>query len=412
MNEFEILELLEKTSSSKEKLDILKKNKNSNLIELVSYTFDYRKKFFIKKFDTISKTDRLLDQHNDFLKILDTLNNRDKTGHDALHVVENFFKQLTPQQFKWYERVLKRDLRCGCNVDTFNKVDFNISVFEVELAKDYFDCKKTGELLKKGMTPSPKLDGFRCIAIIENGEVELRSRNGEVYENFPSIIKSLEEKFKDKNLVLDGEIMSDDFNSMQKSAFANKRGTAVGDVFYNIFDKIDLEEWNTDNFKKLHIDRIEELKQLFEDNKFNNLRPIEHLPMVFTEEKVIELRNSLIDQGYEGVILNPNIPYYRGKISNKMLKVKIRKSMDCKVTGFYNGEKGKRFENVLGGFVVLQENGVSCEVGSGLTEEDRTYIWNNQGDFLGKTIEVEYQELSKDEQRMRFPSFIRFRNDK
>ena len=109
----------------------------------------------------------------------------------------------------------------------------------------------------------------------------------------------------------------------------------------------------------------------------------------------------------------PDIPYYLGKKSNKLLKFKsaIMKSEDCEIIGFYEGDTGTKYQGMLGGFVLRQENGLECKCGSGFSDSDRNYIWNNQNEFLGRIVEVKYQEKSNHD-IMRFPIFMRYRDDK
>ena len=140
----------------------------------------------------------------------------------------------------------------------------------------------------------------------------------------------------------------------------------------------------------------------------DNLVEVEHTP-VKTIEEVLEYEKLCIQNGLEGAMLNPDIPYYFGKKTNKMLKFKTMKSMDCKVIGFYEGQ-GK-YEGTLGGMVIEQENGKTCEVGSGFTDKERDYIWSNKEYTLGRTVEIKYQELSPDG-IMRFPIKKCWRTDK
>jgi DNA ligase-1 len=116
-------------------------------------------------------------------------------------------------------------------------------------------------------------------------------------------------------------------------------------------------------------------------------------------------------KGYEGAMLLPDIPYYLGKKSNKLLKLKTMESQDCRVVGLYEGESGSRLDGTMGGITLIQENGVGCKCGSGFSDEDRSYMWNNQSEFLDKIAEIKYQELTEDGV-MRFPVFLRWRNDK
>jgi DNA ligase-1 len=127
--------------------------------------------------------------------------------------------------------------------------------------------------------------------------------------------------------------------------------------------------------------------------------------------EVLDRERQFTAEGYEGVIVNPDIPYYRGRSSNKMMKFKTMHSFDCKVVSVYAGDKGSKYQNTLGGLIVTQENGQQCGVGSGFTDAERDYIWNNPKDAIGRVAEIKFQELSQDK-IMRFPIFMRWRNEK
>ena len=55
--------------------------------------------------------------------------------------------------------------------------------------------------------------------------------------------------------------------------------------------------------------------------------------------------------------------------------------------------------------------GVKVQVGSGFSDILREKIWNTPEAFLGRTIEVRYQEETPDGS-LRFPTFVCFRNDR
>lgn len=406
------LDKLETTGSLNSKVEILKEAiQDPDFCFIVESVYDYHKKYFVKDID-ISPSIASKYHIADFRILLDKLSSRTITGNEAKDTVANFLLETSENEAKWFFRTIQRDLRCGFGLDLLIKAGLkSIPVFEVMLATNGKNSKKLTEILAGGAYVSRKLDGYRCLSIVDNSSVILYSRNGNAYENFPSIESSLVEISKQNNLriVLDGEIMSDDFSSMQQSAFANKRGTAVGDVKYNIFDAIPFDEWESKNFKTKTSERLKlkESVKVMAAN-FPNLAIVEH-QAVNSLEQVLQLEREFIIAGYEGAMLLPNIPYYCGRSSNKLMKFKTMKSMDCKITGFVHGNN--KYEGVLGNVIVEQENGISCEVGSGFKDEDRSYIWGKQDEFLGKMIEVKYQELT-DDKRMRFPVFIRFRNDK
>lgn len=412
MSEFRILEQLQGTSGKNDKVALLKSSiGNTNLCELFDAVFNYKRKFFMKKWRQLCapRPPYTSASHEEFIGLLNKLEGREVTGNAAISLVEDFFRRCDREQQDWYSRILRQDLKIGVNIDTLIKSGYNIPIFEVQLASDGKKCKRVQDLLKKGLYASRKYDGYRCIAVIEDGECTLMSRNGSVYENFPSIKKELEELLPIGHYVFDGEIMSDDFNAMQRTAFAAKRGTAVGDVKYHIFDYIPHSEWISDKFVSVYTERREKLKDIF-NNQFSNCTNLVLVEStkVNSLEEIYNLEAKYIEDGFEGVICNPDIPYYRGRPANSMLKFKTFKSMDCPIVECLVGTG--RNSARLGKVLVRQENGNLCEVGSGFTDEERDWIWENSNNVIGSIIEVKYQELTPDG-IMRFPVKMRYRGD-
>lgn len=412
MRALDILDHVESLSGKKDKVEFLKShNTNQELKDLLHAALSFGRKFHIKKFE-VRHDPRVALGHGDFMNLLDDLEKRSVTGNDATNRVEATLELGDDQQRKWYPRILRKDLKAGFDISTANKAGFDIPKFDVMLAKDGNSCKKLKEIVQGGVYCSPKLDGYRCIAVCSFGNVTLHSRNGTEYQNFPSIVETLEEWCKDFHFILDGEIMSSDFNSMQQSAFASKRGTTVGDVVFHVFGFIAHDEWASDNFKALTKHRLDNLQMIMDKNSDKNPGNIELVEqdLVYTVEEIVGLQTAYEAQGYEGVMVLPNVPYYKGRKSNKLMKFKSMHSQDCEVVGVYEGT-GK-YEGLLGGMHLLQEDGATkCDVGSGFTDADREYIWNNPDAVIGRKAEIKFQELTPDGV-MRFPIFMRWRDDK
>lgn len=401
-------------SGKNEKLQILKDNSdNKELADLLNATFDRNRIFHIKKWDMPKASENLGSQHDAFMQLLKCLEDRYFTGNEAKAQVEGFFSYCDEEQQEWYAKVLRKDLKAGFSDKTAVKAGFkDIPLFDVMLAKDGKTCKKLDEIIEKGVYISPKYDGYRCLAIVDNGTVTLLSRNGTEYYNFPTVAEALGYNFPEGQYVFDGEIMSDDFQAMQRSAFANKRGTTVGDVKFHIFGYIPFDEWKAQKFKMKTSDRLKELYRLDEEEKFagDALQVVTH---VFTRslDEILRLEKEYLEQGYEGAMALPDIPYYLGKKSNRLLKFKTMESQDCEVIGFYEGKKGTRLEGTFGGFIVKQEDGQECRVGTGFSDEDRNHLMLTFDTWYNTIIEVKYQELTNDG-IMRFPVFMRKRPDK
>lgn len=420
--EFDVLEQLEHASGTNTKKDILKDSLCiPRFVELMDAALNFFRKYHIKKFDMPEPTNLDMKRHDDFMLVLHKLENRKVTGDAAKTMVENFFSTCNATQQKWYKRVLVKNLDIGVSESTAIKCGYDIPKFDVMLAKDGYKTKKAKEIIERGAYASRKLDGYRCIAIFDGSSVTLFSRNGSVYENFPQIQEELEQRLKThfkQPIVLDGEIMSDDFQAMQKSAFASKRGTTVGDVQYHVFGCINYNEWITNNFKEdttrrvLLLDAL--IKTVFSDSEL--IKQVEQ-QWVDDYEYVLELEEQYVEDGYEGIMVLPaDSPYYRGRKTNKLMKFKAvvsdkekLQTMDVTVTGCYEGT-GKN-TGKLGGLYIVQEDGqTTCKVGTGYKDDERESIWNNQDSVIGRICEVKYQELTNDG-RMRFPVFLRWRDN-
>lgn len=411
----EIFNKIEATSKTKEKIALLKQalseedfHTSYTASSLVHYALDYQKLYYMKDIpEIVGKGPYNPDWLDQFTKLLAACMETGRTQETKANVV-NWLETQHPEVAKWCRRVLLKDLRCGVSVETANKANYNVPVFEVQLATDGKKCKKVDKLFPALV--GPKLDGYRCLAIVDKSDATLLSRNGTEFQNFPQIKEALVElanKLNAHTLIFDGEIMSNDFNKMQQSAFASKRGTTVGDVVYNIFDTISFAEWQHQTFTLPYFDRYNKLVSTAE-NFPENIRLVEHKKVTSLDE-VLALEKKYLEEGYEGAMFKPNIPYYFGKKQNRMLKFKTMLSQDCEITGTFEG--GGKYIGMLGGLIVAQENGETCEVGSGFTDAMRTELWEARDTLKGRMVEIKYQELTPDGV-MRFPIFIRFRPDK
>jgi len=412
MDPLSVLELLEKTSGKNDKIQILKQHKSPQLIELLHAALAFSKKYHIKKFNVTPKaTKPIANAHAKLIYILNKLEKREIVGNQAIAEVETFLSSCNPLQAKWYSRVIKKDLQAGFSESTANKAGYKIPVFNVMLAKDGKKCKNADKIIKAGGWISKKFDGYRCLAIKDGQDVTLYSRNGKQYHNFPSIANSIR-KLPQAQLVLDGEIMSSSFNAMQEMAFSHQDNSVVNDVKYHIFDRISYKEWMSGDFKQIATDRFEAKAALnsdFVQNNISNLVIVVHT-YVDNMQTLLNMERNFIEQGYEGIMFLPkDCPYFRGRKSNKLMKFKTMLSMDCKVTEIYEGIN--KYENMLGGINVIQENGIVCSCGSGFNDEQRSDFWNHPEQIINRIVEIKYQELTNDGV-MRFPIFVRFRNDK
>ncbi|MCH1526044.1 MAG: ATP-dependent DNA ligase, partial [SAR86 cluster bacterium] len=190
--------------------------------------------------------------------------NRDKTGHAARDLIIELMHEATSEQWNdWYRRILIKDLRCGVSEKTVNNVakrmgiKFRVPVFSCMLAHD---GAKHPKKIKGPCLVEYKYDGVRVIAITKNSSTTLYSRNGKILSNFPHIEEALSKK-EFNNLVLDGEVMSDDFQSLMKQVH-RKTNAKTDDAYLALFDVLPLSEFNEGKSILDTLQRKEILNQL------------------------------------------------------------------------------------------------------------------------------------------------------
>ena len=118
--------------------------------------------------------------------------------------------------------------------------------------------------------------------------------------------------------------------------------------------------------------------------------------------------------GFEGVMLNDPNARYETKRVRGLLKVKKMHTADLLVVGFEQAIDGKN-RGGLKSIIVQLDDDNTFNVSSGLTEEQRIDIWENQDNYIGKIIEIKYFEETTNKEggrSLRFPVVLGFRDDK
>ena len=100
-------------------------------------------------------------------------------------------------------------------------------------------------------------------------------------------------------------------------------------------------------------------------------------------------------------------PYRFGR-GWEIMKFKAFHDVDLPIEGYEEGTG--RHTGKLGA-IVVDHKGVRVKVGSGFSDDLREQIWANPDFFMGRIVEIRYQEITPDGS-LRFPTFVCFRNDK
>ena len=364
-----------------------------------------------------------------FVELAEKLNKRELTGHAARDAINLVMSSATAEQWNgFYRRILIKDLRCGVSEKTVNNVakkngfdKYMVPVFTCQLAHDSANHEK------KMVGPKQieiKLDGVRVLTVIKDGKVEMFSRNGKQFHNFGHIIAEIEAVLKNKpapyDLVLDGEVMSANFQDLMKQVH-RKSGGVAKDAVLHLFDMIPLDKFLEGKYEVEQSKRSQYVWHWVEANK----DALEHVQALDWEDvdlsspegqdRFVELNKAAVDGGYEGVMIKDQQAVYECKRSHAWLKAKPFIEVTLKVVAVEEGTG--RNEGRLGAIIVEGEDDgytyhLNC--GSGFTDSQRDQFWTDRANLIGSLVEIRADARTKsqdsDTYSLRFPRFKTFRN--
>ena len=157
-----------------------------------------------------------------------------------------------------------------------------------------------------------KLDGVRVLTIIRKNKVEMFSRNGKQFHNFGHIIEEIENVIKANptpyDLVLDGEVMSANFQDLMKQVH-RKDGKQTKDAVLHLFDLCPLTNfqkgrWETNQAKRslLVKEWVAQHSILLKHVQTLDWENVD-LDTIEGQNRFVELNKSAVEGGYEGVMI-------------------------------------------------------------------------------------------------------------
>lgn len=430
----EIITMISNTSSTNDKLYLLKKNENvPGLKDILKFIYNPYCKTGISKKKLEKAKGMFTRTHITSYKEAIAYFSEHRTGSDADLAYANTFIESVPDDVKWLaEAIVTQELKIGVSTTSLNKVygaDF-IPKIGCMLGKLYGDVGPTKT--KWPCIVTEKLDGIRRILVKENGVIRCYSRSGHEDTGLADIIR--EAAYLPDNTVYDGELLAegtfkDSIAQRQATnSIANSSGTKTG-LTLNVFDMIPIDEFHRgtsekdaklrktllaatfmdESLKVLEPEKCYMLIQAFGiHEKLKFIRPVPILGIVKSIDEVDPIVSKIWRRGGEGVMLNTVSGLYEIKRSNNLLKVKRTEEHTLKVIDVQEGT-GK-FEDMLGALIV-DYNGARLGVGSGFTDSDRILIWLNPDKFIGKYIEIDTFGESTNalgEKSLNCPIFKRF----
>ena len=397
-------------SNTDKKQAIVSYADNEDVKSLLEYTYNTFKQYGVSSANC-KKNEDLCNVHylGSIFTMLDNLNNRVWTGHEAISYVNGFvYNHSEYADLVW--NIIDRNLKTRSTISMINKVIPGlIPTFDVALASKYEP--KNCDFENEEWLASRKLDGVRCIIRKEHEYVNAYSRAG---KEFLTLQKVLDDVSKiPGDFVLDGEICmmdkdgNEDFQGIMKQI--KKKDHTISNPRFVIFDYLTLEEFDTKKGTTKLEDRYINL-QGCDLESTDTLTLLEQYP-IDEENQLSEMIEDAEEQGYEGVMLRKNSGY-EGKRSKNLLKCKKFFDAEYKVIDIEHDFNrvivdGAEVEEMMMRNVVIEHKGNRVSVGSGFSHEQKRKYNTSPEDIMGKTITVQYFEETKNQNggiSLRFPT--------
>ena len=411
MTVVEVLAEIKNTAGSNAKKAILQSNSDNVLLKRVlQHGMDPFTPFNVVKVPRVSeRVDNSLNESERWSAFFDAASlcaNRVITGNAAINTMVTVFSCATHEEEQWMRKILKKHLSIGASTKTVNKIFPGlIPTFDVSLAQKFEEKRISG---KSRIAVEPKLDGIRCFAIVDGGTAQLFARSGKLIPNFDDTIGK--ELLKLGDGCYDGELMGEDFVSIMRQAY-RKDNVDTSGTYLALFDYLPLEEWKSGVTKMSCYGRYETLIDKLCEDSFD-LTFVNAVDRTYLDNpkysEIKELHDEYVKEGYEGAMIKDvDAPYKFGR-GYEIMKLKAFHDADLVIESLTEGT-GKHVGKL--GSVVVNFNGVEVSIGSGFSDELRESIWSDKKSFIGRVIEVRYQEVTPDGS-LRFPTFVCFRNDR
>ena len=409
----EVKELFDKianTSGKNDKIKIIKQNKDNELfIKCLKFLLDsdivtgLSKKKINKKvavmgdrLETIEEAMEYLKQHN--------------SGKDSdIAMIKDFCDRQEGCKL-FCEGLFTKSLKIGVDVKGVNKAIPNLIQQHQVMLASKFEGKLKGEV-----SMSLKLDGIRNSAMIENGRIIHKSRQGKVVEGLNQINQALNELELD-GYFIDGELIRinhdnipSDENFRLTTTVVNSKSDNKEGLEFVVFDMTPIEDYHRGKCDMTYIERLKLMEEkIGNGNEFIRLVP--KYGITKDVDEIYDKLNEVVNRQLEGLMLNTlNGKYEFGKRPKSIMKVKKFQDGDVLVTDVIEGDG--RLVGTLGKVEVqfkYKDKIYTNYVGSGFSDSERSYYWEHKDELIGRIITISYFEISTNKQGeygFRFPTW-------
>lgn len=428
---------IQKVSVKKDKEKIVLENsRNSTFMTMVDLLFNdmITTGIAIKKFEKDTNESEA-ELFSDVKRLIDYVKENNTGSGRVVESIKMSIGLLPLEDQQFMKQLFTKTFKCGATLKTINKAlgyEF-IPEFSCQLAHPYE--KHVGKLKGKSFTLTRKLDGYRlqCLVDIKDFSIKFFSRKGkpilwmgelenEVWGFVVENELDKDEYFVENGIYLDGEaVLIDPTGEMSETELfqaTSKVMRADGEklnIKFSLFDYMSSKEFLKD---KMSILPYSKRRENLESLSYDGLKLVDLVEKVYQGIDIAEVDRLMEEvskpNGWEGLMLNIDDAKYQCKRTANLLKIKQFYYADIPVVDIYEGDKGKKYEDMMGG-AVCQFKDFTIDIGSGWTDEQRKEYWNEPSRLIGQMIEIQYQGETINEKGgsgLRFPTLQRLRPDK
>jgi len=404
------------TNSNSDKLQVIRDFSNdAEVMQALRYTYTPFKQYYVTSKNCKKRSDLVKYGYKDLFTLLDALADREITGHLAISYVNGFIS-ANPDYEELIFNIIDRNLKTRSTTSMINKiVPGLVPTFDVALADTYKDStKKKVDFNKDSWYVSRKLDGVRCIAYVdESGEPKFFSRSGKEFDTLGKIAEQIK-KAGLRKIVLDGEICmvddngDEDFQGIIKEI--KRKDHTIQTPKFLVFDILHQDEFDNKTSDRIFSERQDELETFFNTYDFDGFIEQVYQFYVDSEEDLQGHMDTAVQFNWEGLMLRKDAPY-QGKRSSDIMKVKKFHDAEYVVIDTENAinrviVNGREVEEEMLRNVIVEHKGNRVQVGSGFSQDQKRYYYQNPEEILGRTITVQYFEETTDQNgnhSLRFP---------
>lgn len=248
-----------------------------------------------------------------------------------------------------------------------------------------------GHKIKYPAYTQPKLNGHRCLAVIDNGVAKLFSRTRKPITSCPHIIKELEALYPTGYVEVDGELYNhaykDNFEELASLIRQEVPAANCTEVQYHVYDKPSKDDFSQ-RYDSLgsSIHGYEMLNGMLKYIKLTDT------VAVADESSMMDQFEFFLKQGYEGSMARNASGTYQGKRSYDLQKVKEFQDAEYRIVGI---EEGRGSYVGCGIFKCQADNGEIFSVKMRGQKERLQSFLQDPSLWKGKMLVVKYQYISK-----------------